>query len=162
AGGWSIYFNTGAARVADVDSAVADIEMINGDFFRLSPRSGWVPLAPGASVAVNVMSRLLRNITDIPKGFYLVTYNHPPGITLPLAVMRFAQADSLEIILAAQVYEQNARIADVPLDELPPVLPTPVSYTYTANTFTLVATDVTISADTAFAGEAAYLQDELA
>src|SRR5690606_34829198 len=30
--GWSIYFNTGVARVADADTTVAGIELINGDF----------------------------------------------------------------------------------------------------------------------------------
>src|SRR5690606_8657358 len=31
--GWSIYFNTGVARVANADTAMAGIELINGDFF---------------------------------------------------------------------------------------------------------------------------------
>ncbi|MGV3764374.1 family 20 glycosylhydrolase [Parapedobacter sp.] len=159
--GWSIYFNTGVARVADVDTTVAGIEMINGDFFRFYPREGWQSLAPGATVAINVMSRRLRNITDIPKGFYLVSDSHPAGVSLPLTRMPFAKADSLEMVLAAQVYEQNAGIADVPLAQLPPVLPTPVSYAYTADGFTLAAADVTIHADTVFADEAAYLRDEL-
>ncbi|MFB2120376.1 family 20 glycosylhydrolase [Parapedobacter sp. 2B3] len=160
--GWSIYFNTGVARVADTDSAVAGIEMINGDFFRFYPREGWQSLAPGATVAINVMSRMLRNITDIPRGFYLVSDNHPAGVSLPMEVVPFAQADSLEIVLAAQVYEQNVHIADIPLAQLPPVLPTPVSYTYTTDSFTLTASELTIYADSAFANEAAFLQDELA
>lgn len=160
--GWSIYFNTGVARVADVDSAVAGIELINGDFFTLYPREGWPPLAPGATVEIGVMSRMLRNITDIPKGFYLVSADHPAGVSLPMQVKPFAQADSLEIVLAAQVYEQNDRITDVPLAQLPPVLPTPVTYGYTADSFTLAADGLTISADPAFVNEAAYLRDELA
>ncbi|MEC3879302.1 family 20 glycosylhydrolase [Parapedobacter sp. 10938] len=160
--GWSIYFNTGVARVADVDTTVAGIELVNGDFFRFYPRGEWQPLAPGATVAINVMSRRLRNFTDIPKGFYLVSDDHPAGVSLPLAVAPFAQADSLEMVLATQVYEQNADIADLPLAQLPPVLPTPLSYAYTADAFTLTAADVTINADTAFADEAAYLKDELA
>src|SRR5690606_2614470 len=160
--GWSIYFNTGVARIADADTVVAGIELINGDFFRLYPREGWRPLPPGATVEINVMSRMLRNFTDIPKGFYLVSDNHPAGVSLPLTVVPFAQADSLELVLAAQVYEQNAGIGDLPLAQLPPVLPTPANYAYTADSFTFTATDVTISADTAFAKEAVYLQDELA
>ena len=160
--GWSIYFNTGVARVADADSALAGIELINGDFFRFYPRKGWQPLPPGAAVTIHVMSRRLRNVTDIPKGFYLVSEQHPTGVELPLTVAPFAPADSLEIVLAEQVYETNAHIVDVPLAQLPPVLPTPVSYTYTADMFTLSADGTTIGADDAFADEAAYLQGELA
>lgn len=160
--GWSIYFNTGVARVVDADSTAAGIELINGDFFTLYPREGWQPLAPGATVEIGVMSRMLRNITDVPKGFYLVSADHPAGVSLPMQVKPFAQADSLEMVLAAQVYEQNARITDVSLAQLPPILPTPASYTYTADSFTLAADELTISADPAFANEATYLQDELA
>src|SRR3546814_3681343 len=62
--GWAIYFNTGAARVADTDSAMAGIDMINGDFFTLYPRNGWQLLGPGATVEINVMSRMLRNRSE--------------------------------------------------------------------------------------------------
>ncbi len=162
ASGWSIYFNTGVARVADVDSSVASIDMINGDFFTLYPRQGWAPLAPGETVEINIMSRRLRNITDIPRGFYLVSANYPSGISLPMQVKPFAKADSLEMVLATQIYHQNSRIVDMPVAQLPPVLPTPVSYAYTADVFTLTAAGMTIYADTAFTKEAAYLRDELA
>lgn len=162
ANGWSIYFNAGAARVADADTSVASIELINGDFFRFYPGEDWQPLVPGATVEINVMSRMLRNFTDIPKGFYLVSADHPEGVSLPVHVKPFAQADSLEMVLAAQVYEQNTRIADVSLAQLPPVLPTPVSYEYNADSFMLSADGTTINADSAFTDEAAYLQDELA
>lgn len=162
ANGWSIYFNAGAARVADADTSVASIELINGDFFRFYPGDDWQPLVPGATVEINVMSRMLRNFTDIPKGFYLVSADHPEGVSLPVHVKPFAQADSLEMVLAAQVYEQNTRIADVSLAQLPPVLPTPVSYEYNADSFMLSADGTTINADSAFTDEAAYLQDELA
>ena len=161
AGDWSIYFNTGVARVADADSTMAGIELINGDFFRFYPRDSWQPLPPGATAAIHVLSRRLRNITDIPKGFYLVSEQHPEGVSLPLTVAPFAHADSLEMVLAAQVYEENSRIADMPLAQLPPVLPTPQSYSYTADAFTLSAEEITIGADPAFAAEAKYLQDEL-
>ena len=160
--GWSIFFNTGVARVADADTALAAIELVNGDFFQLYPRNGWQPLPPGGTVEINVMSRRIRNFTDIPKGFYLVSDQHPEGLTLPLTVSPFAQADSLELILAKQVYAENAHIADLPLAQLPPVLPTPVSYRYTGDAFTLSAGAINIGADADFAKEAAYLQSELA
>lgn len=160
--GWAIYFNTGVVGVADADSAVVGIDLINGDFFTLYPRQEWQPLAPGATVEINVMSRMLRNFTDIPRGFYLVSDDHPAGISLPLQVKPFAQADSLEVVLAAQQYTKFADVTDIPLDQLPPVLPTPVTYKGTGDFFTLSAADATISADTAFASEAVYLREALA
>lgn len=158
--GWSIYFNAGAVQVADADTAAAAIEMVNGDFFTLHPKSGWKPLMPGDSVRLQVLSRLIRNGTDIPKGFYFVSPAHPEGIPLPLDSKPFAQADSLEMAVASRVYRQNEPVTAMPLAELPPVFPTPGTYSYTPDSF-LLESGVTIVADPAFGHEAQYLQKEL-
>ncbi|MGK6351648.1 family 20 glycosylhydrolase [Parapedobacter sp. DT-150] len=160
--GWAIYFNiTGAAGVAESDTVMAGIDFINGDFFAFSPRPGWKPLAPGATARVRVLSRRQRNITDMPKGFYVVTDDHPQGVALPLEVTPFAPADSLELELAARAYVQHESVKDIPLTQLPPVLPTPTTYAYAAGTFEL-GPDIAIIADSAFKQEALYLQGELA
>ncbi|WP_218145458.1 family 20 glycosylhydrolase [Parapedobacter koreensis] len=160
--GWTIYFNNvGTAEITGPDTALAGIGFINGDFFSLSPRQGWKPLAPGDSVQLRVLSRRLKNMTDLPKGFYLVDDGHPEGTALPLVIKPFAQADSLEIGLAARIYAQNETITDVSVSALLPVLPTPVAYAYTTGVFKLDPT-VPIITDAAFEPEASYLQSELA
>lgn len=159
--GWAIYFNAGVVGVADADTVVVGIEMINGDFFTLYPKSGWKALAPDSAVRLHLRSRRIKNFTDIPKGFYLVDERYPDGKSLSIEFKPFAKADSLERELAVRVFEQNEPIVDLPLSELPPVLPTPVTYQYRDITFTL-DNRVTILADSLFQNEAEYLQDELA
>ncbi|SKB75176.1 hexosaminidase [Parapedobacter luteus] len=159
--GWTIYFNNiGAAEIAGADTAVAGINFINGDFFSLSPQQGWQPLAPGTTVQLGVLTRRLKNITDLPKGFYLVDGRYPEGVALPVDVKPFEQADSLEIELAAHIFAQNESIKDLPLVQLPPVIPTPVAATLTTGSFALGAA-TPIVADPAFEQEATYLRDEL-
>lgn len=159
--GWSIHFNAGGLQVADSDTAAVAIELVNGDFFTLYPKAGWTPLAPGDSVRVQVLSRLIKNHTDMPKGFYLVSSAHPEGLSLPFDGGTLPHADSLELAIAARVYRQNGPIVALPLAELPPVLPTPASYRYTADSF-LLESGAILVADSAFGREAQYLRDELA
>jgi len=159
--GWSIYFNAGKVSVADTDTAAVAIELVNGDFFRLYPKYGWKPLPPDATVRLSVLSRTIKNTTDIPKGFYLVSEAHPEGVPLSLDVKPFALADSLERAIASRVYRQNEPIVAIPLAQLPPVLPTPSAYRYTSGSFVLEP-GVSIVADSVFEKEARYLQDELA
>lgn len=158
--GWSLYFNAGVVEVADTDTAMAGVDMINGDFFTLYPKAAWKPLAPDSAIRLRVLSRMLKNITDIPKGFYLVSSSHPGGVSLPLEVKPHAQADSLETVIAARVYAQNEPVIDLPDAQLPPVLPTPSTYMYTEGIFEL-GPGVPIVTDPVFEQEALLLQEEL-
>ncbi len=159
--GWAIYFNAGVARIADSDTSLAKIEMVNGDFFTLYPQAGWQPLLPNSSVQLRVLSRVLRNFTDVPKGFYLVSDRYPDGVALPFALTPYFQADSIERAIAEKVFVQNEQIADMPLADLPPIFPTPLTYARTASSFALDA-EVTIVVDADFEREATHLQQELA
>ena len=158
--GWTIYFNAGVVRVAESDTSMAKIEMLNGDFFSLYPQAGWQPLLPDSSVQIRILSRVLRNFTDVPKGFYLVSAKYPDGITLPFALTPSPQADSTERAIAEKVFVQNEQITDVSLADLPPIFPTPLTYERTASSFELDA-GTTIVADADFEKEAAYLQQAL-
>ncbi|WP_257658304.1 family 20 glycosylhydrolase [Parapedobacter lycopersici] len=159
--GWAIYFNGFGGQVSGADSAVAKIERVNGDFFTLQPLAGWRSLPPDSAIQLHILTRILRNMTDVPTGFYLVSERHPEGIDLPFSVKPYPQADSLEMELAKRTFIQNERIIDLPQEELPPVLPTPLDYTLTSDTFKLNASAIIIP-DAGFGQEAGYLQAELA
>jgi len=161
ADGWSIYFNGLGGRTAGPDTAVARIERINGDFFTFTPQPGWQPLAPDSAVQIRILTRVLRNLTDIPVGFYMVSDRYSEGKALPLQVKPYSEADDQEMELAKRIYGQNATIMEVADSELPPVFPTPLRYEVGSTAFELDG-DVAIVADTAFGDEANYLQAELA
>lgn len=160
ADGWAIYFNGFGGTITGPDSGAAKIKRINGDFFTLQPLPGWQPLAPDSAIQLPIVTRVLRNITDIPTGFYLVSERYPDGISVPFTQEPYAQADSLEIALAKRIFVQNETIADIPADALPPVFPTPVAYTLIPDTLRL-GTTVTIASDAGFGPVAGYLQSAL-
>lgn len=158
---WTIYFNTGGATIADADTNLVKIELVNGDFFKLYPQSDWKALAPNDSVQVSVLTRKLSNNTDVAKGFYLVSESYPDGVSLPFVLEHYSKADSTEMEIANKNYVLNEGIQEINLTDLPPVIPTPVSYEYTSDTFEL-GSNTAIVVDPGFEGEAEFLQEELA
>lgn len=159
--GWAIYFNGFGGELVDADSALLTIERINGDFFTMAPLAGWQPLAPDSTVQLRIRSRILRNMTDVPWGFYLVSERYPEGVSIPFALKRHPSVDSLEVALAERTFLHNARVSDLPVENLPPVFPTPLAYTHGTSGFELDG-GVTVVAAADFANEAEYLQAELA
>src|SRR5690606_19785719 len=83
ADGWATHFNGFGGPITGPDSGAAKIKRINGDFFTLQPLPGWQPLAPDSAIQLPIVTRVLRNITDIPTGFYLVSERYPDGISVP-------------------------------------------------------------------------------
>lgn len=157
---WTIYFNSGGAQIAGADTNLVKIELVNGDFFKLYPKNDWKPLAPNDSIQLSVLTRKLNNITDVAKGFYLVSEIHPKGISLAFSLDHYPKADSTEMEIAKKNYMLNEGIQEMNLTDLPPVIPTPVSYEYTSDTFEMGSNTV-IVVDPGFEGEAEFLQSEL-
>ncbi len=157
---WTIHFNGGGAKIADVDTNFVNIEFINGDFYKMLPKSDWIALAPDSSIQISVLTRKLNNIIDVPKGFYLVTNTYPNGISLPFELDHYSKADSTEMEIAKRNYMLNEGIQEMNLADLPPLIPTPVSYEYTSDIFE-IGSNITIVTDSDFESEAAFLQSEL-
>ncbi|GAA4311482.1 family 20 glycosylhydrolase [Mucilaginibacter gynuensis] len=159
ASGWSIYFNTGGAKSAGIDSNII-VKQVNGDVFKLSPGKSFA-LRAGGVLKSDLRTGNIKNATDFPKGFYLV-FDKQPGKGFPIKTEfdNTANIDEREKQLAEKVYNQNQLIKSVPENELPPVLPTPVKYTRELGTFNLTSA-VKISTAAVFAKEARYLASEL-
>src|SRR5690606_23959189 len=158
--GWAIYFNAGDIQVLESDRYMVRIDAVNGDVFKLSPEANWRDLPPDSSCAITVVCRMVKNFTDLPKGFYLVSEKYPDGVDISFTAEPPAEVDSLEWDLALQQYTQNELVADVPVDAIPPIFPSPKQYVYNNSHFVLNAA-CTITAEDEFANEAAFLQAEL-
>jgi len=157
--GWTVYFN-GAVPHNEGDTSVISVARINGDYLRFSPGKSFSGLAPNASVQVKLLSRPLRNITDYPKGFYIVFDADPfHGIALPLETKSAIDYTKQEKAIAQKQYAQNSSVQDLPEAQLSPVFPSPVSYRRTAALFKPAA-GLKIMADKDFGKEAAYLAEE--
>lgn len=158
--GWKIYFNATTTRTGPDKILVVD--RVNGDLFALYPGSGFKSVAPGDSISSSVLQGHVKDITDFPKGFYIVFNNEPEkGYPLLIDISNQVNTDQSEKALAEKIYRQNQLITDVPTANLSPVLPTPVSYKRTAGTFKLNP-QVKIINDPAFIKEATYFKEELA
>jgi hexosaminidase len=133
ASGWAIYFNALHEPQAGSVSAGFRIEEVTGGLQRLVPGPGFAGLAPGQSVTVEYRTSLLTNRSFTPVGPYIVFDDAPDS---PLAIAdyvaapfeRFPQGpgrDPRAVTPAAQ-FVLDSLVRDVPLDELPPVFPTPI------------------------------------
>lgn len=161
--GWKIYFNSRELKVLGADTLVADVKLVNGALFRLSPKQSFKSIAPGAAIKLHLTTEAMPNITERPQGFYLVWDQKPDqGTTIKNVVFQpFAAHLTLEQEVAAKAYEENKKIKDIPENKLPLVFPTPVQYVKGDGVFNLTA-DVRVVAIPAFANEAALLSAEIA
>ncbi|RYZ94575.1 MAG: hypothetical protein EOP47_27590, partial [Sphingobacteriaceae bacterium] len=157
--GWNIRFNDGNSHNAGNDKNIM-IDRVNGDLLTLYAGKGFKTLEPGDSVKSDVLS-YIKNVTDHPKGFYLV-FDEDPAKAIPLfvTIKNSLNLNDLEKQVATKIYQQNSTITTVAETDMPPVFPTPVSYKKTAGSFGLSGA-VKIVNDPAFAAEAKYLSAEL-
>lgn len=168
--GWSLYFNL--ARTIDSESVTPPfhIEQINGDLYRLyCTGSGQFPRGIPVSVRF-VASDWVVNFTDAPLGLYFVfdgkaraaepvkNYRIIPS-TQPKQYLRFP-GDKIGLISAEDIYNRHSGIKDIAKEELPLVLPTPVSETKLPGQCVLSAASI-LEADPAFEREADYFRKVL-
>lgn len=158
---WVIYFNAADPKPLDKKTAVFDMELINGDFFKLSPTSSFKTLPPKGSVTMEVLSRNLKDVTDFPKGFYIAFDEQPEkGKAIDYEAKSVINYSAAEKTLAAQIFNKNKSIVKVAPQDLPPVFPSPSGYKKNNSRFTLTK-EVKIIADPLFNQEAGYLAEEL-
>lgn len=156
---WIIYFN--GHGITNPDSVISEIDInwINGDYNQITPTESWATLAPGATKTVQVKVRNLRNMINVPRGFYFVSTDFPDGVNLDFHLTPNPHLEAYEAKVAADIYERNTRRVDVN-EDLPPVFPTPKSFTWGTDSFDF-ENNLVIVTDTRFNREAVYLKDEL-
>ncbi len=139
--GWKMYFNCARLITPEAVSGNARFDLINGDLFSLTPTAGFGALRPGASVRIEyVAEEPVVNITDGPEGFYLVWDKTPDKgySTGPFTILPFKPLYK-GLVTPQIVYEQNASIRDIPMDQLVKIFPTPVNYMETTGSFNLTS-----------------------
>jgi hexosaminidase len=158
-GDWTIYFNGHGIGNPDTTLSEIDVKWLNGDFNQIKPTEHWVALAPGEVKNVQVKIRNLQNRYNVPRGFYFVSDNYPEGIDLEFLLKPNPHLDAYDARVAMELYERNERRVGVQGD-LPPVFPTPKSYTWGTDSFDF-NNDLVIVSQPWFNKEAIYLRDAL-
>lgn len=166
--GWALYFNF--VRMIFPESLPASVQIthINGDFFRLVPTEAFAPLAPGDSLRLEFnASNWAISESDAPTGFYFVFTDGPASAIQPVTEVtvasfvseqqtdRFA-GDLVPVSTPALRYEQNQSLTLLPADQVPRIVPTPVTMTQGTGTLMLDAS-LEIHHAAGLEAEAAYL-----
>ncbi|MBN8678852.1 MAG: carbohydate-binding domain-containing protein [Chitinophagales bacterium] len=168
--GWTIYYNGNRDVTGVLPGSGLETGRIHGDLFRLAPGPDFKGLAPGKSLVADcVGDAWVFNVSDAPSGYYLVWEDAPtvahalPQVSAkpPATLADFKRsADGPEDQLTPErVFAQNAKIADIPAQQLPLVFPTPATYIAKPGLFMLDGLSA-IAAEPEFQQEAVYLSGE--
>ena len=166
---WTLYFTQmNSPVIPNTDHPVAQVEHINGYFYRLVPEKSF-KLRPGTTQ--NVLYYFDGNIgreTDAPDGLYFVFDENTPKQTIvPVGrytVLPFERDDQLiygpydeePIMTVERRYEINSQITMLPADRLPAIIPMPVELKQSPGEMTLNE-KITIVYQTGLKNEADWL-----
>lgn len=164
---WTIYYNANRDIVDKNLSGGLESFRWHGDLFYLKPGKDFKGLKPGESItAEGIGDAWAFNISDAPSGYYWVWNNDPKktyaitntSATPPSDINKFKRSpnEKGDQITPEMVFDQNASVKDIPLNELPKIFPTPVSFQSRDGVFK-INTSTTISHDESFENEAEYL-----
>lgn len=137
--GWSLYLNFMERIDTGPLPAGLVLEQVADSLFRLRPGPGFAGLAPGATLDIDfAYPGLVIKLATAPAGPYLV-YDAAPDTGMAIAdfallpVTRPEQLDrgasAKKLVTPADTYLRNTRADTLPADALPPVIPTPLSFT---------------------------------
>lgn len=167
---WTIYFSMYPMNVkSKFEDEPIEIEHINGDWFKISPREGF-SLAKGESLDYYYVGDDY-NIKEAfgPTGAYIVfkDSNYQEDNILELDEVKIhpfvhdrqvlqSRDDKFVPYSAEQVYEENKKLYALDSDDLFPVVPTPYTYVLADDTYHLPFS-VRVSYDSSLAFEANFL-----
>ncbi len=141
--GWEIYFNF-ARQVRSDQQSPLQVQHVNGDLYRLAPRSDFAGLEPGQSVELHcTTSAPVLNYSEGPAGFYLVMAGGTPEVVpasagpIPVEQWRRGPDDQLPPATPAHRYRRDESLTVLPAPELPPIIPTPVAAQLRPGSWTL-------------------------
>jgi hexosaminidase len=165
--GWAIYFSAIHGPVPGSVGGGFTIDNLVGDLHRLVPGAGFAGLAPGDSVRIGYTTGLLRNISFVPKGPYLVFdeakdkgYLLKDYLALPFERPWSGDGRGPRVVTPQAQFTLDASVRDVPTSELSPVFPTPLTVTKRAGVLRLTAMPA-IQAPDSLRNEAALAEEYL-
>jgi hexosaminidase len=154
--GWAIYFNALHSANPGTVGAGFDFQDVMADLHRLVPAAGggFAGLAPGATIKIPYVTYTLPNRSFAPAGPYIVFDSAPArGRALDYVAAPFTRTD--HVVPPQLQFTRDSLIRDIPLNQLPPVFPTPVQVTAGTGTLRLSAMPPLI-ATTDLANEAGF------
>lgn len=139
--GWALYFS--ALHSANPGSVGAGFQIQNviGDLRRLVPGPEFAGLAPGASVRIPYVTDPLLNQSFVPLGPYLV-FDSAPTVAVPVSDYVAAPLPrSRGVVVTPQAqFSRDSQVRDIPVSQLPPIIPTPLQITPGAGALRLSGT----------------------
>ncbi|WP_230027382.1 family 20 glycosylhydrolase [Massilia sp. Bi118] len=135
--GWSLYFNCLDRLQPGPLKGNLTLEQVAGSLFRLRPGPGFEGLAPGQTLNIDYnYAGLVIKLSKAPVGFYLV-YDAAPDVGVAItdfALLPVTRPEQLDrgtsghkpVVTPADTYRRNAQADLLPVNEVPPVLPTPL------------------------------------
>ncbi len=145
---WALFFNQTPREIVKTEGDV-QIARISGDWFKMVPEEGFI-LKPGQKVEiVYEASHWLIKESDAPMGPYFVFYGEDGAeksvvavtslviepFTEPQQINRYRN-DGDPIPTPEWQFEQNLKMTEIPAEQLPVIVPAPVSVKFTGKTTT--------------------------
>ena len=167
---WALHWNQSPRRINSTEGP-AQVEIINGDFYKMTPREGF-KLEPGDSVSITyVANDFMIKVSDGPLGLYLAYAENGEEKTLPIAKFTVLPFDKKEQYTRgandsepfpdpAFLYRRNERISVLDPEARYPFVPSPKAWQPGKGSFTLPA-DCRITASPELKAEADYLAAQL-
>lgn len=164
---WTLYFNFTRPVLVDSCSSDTRITHLGGDLYKMQPLPSFKPIAPGESRKVSIVSKhWLLMKSDFPRGAYFIEKGKifPKNLEIEepmLPAQTTANTyDHRQVETAEIRYEKNKHLSLLPVNQLPPFLPTPRQYSYLSGQF-IIPSLVTIKADAGLGEETVYLKEFL-
>ncbi|SFG83541.1 family 20 glycosylhydrolase [Pedobacter insulae] len=150
--------------INSVISSNAKFENLSGEFCRIVFDGNAKSLKSGEKVIVEYIANgKSKNYTDAPSGLYIV-FNKQPDQGYPIVNFErdyLLDKEVAQLKLApAKVYEENKQIADLPMENLVPILPSPNEYKAKTGNFILYK-NTTLNFASEFESEANLFNEEL-
>lgn len=161
--GWKLYFSL-RYHTPRLATESKDFEIVHesGELFSIRPTSTFKGLAPGEASNIDYHGeRLVANYQDVPSGFFWVNNDDDQkAIAIERPFISDSTKQNLPKANAEVIYAHNESITDIPVDNLPKVFPTPLTYLESSEMFELNGS-TSIVTDPSFQKEADYLASEV-
>ncbi|HJV71405.1 family 20 glycosylhydrolase [Ideonella sp.] len=135
AAGWALYFNCQAGIEPEGHDPRVAFEALAGTLYRMRPRAGFGTLAPGQSIALQVLhAEVVAKMDKAPKGPYVVFDSAPAEGQAINAFERVVPtrpeqlSDAAIALTPEAIYRRNEATATLAAETLPPVLPSPRAF----------------------------------
>ena len=167
--GWKIYFNLRYhGRQLKSIGAGFRIKHVSGELFYIEPDSSFAGLQKGQSVSMEFTGKArIANYQDIPSGLFWV-YDSNPQSAMPLKKILIGKSENglkgeeeeLPETDITAMFNENNKITDIPVANLPKIFPSPLEYQELSGSF-LLNKSLSILDNNKFQKEAGYLADEI-